>query len=287
MPLVDTIETFQMTNVGTHIDGTDVYQGNRNLLDNPFFTIRQRGDGSFTGNVYGVDRWRGGNSRTTITGASGYITLSTNSSGNGLFRQVLSQTYEGTYTFSAKVRGTGSGAIFFQDSGGTFIGTTTEFSLNNETKIVTNTFTTSGTAIGGVGFRADTSNSYDILCAKLEQGSVSTLANDAPPDYGTELAKCRYYFRRIKASAAANVLIGATTSTTAAVFVVPGEMYVNTGTISKSGTITANTKSVTAVSQVQSSEGITITATSSGLTANNGAVLNFASGAYIDISHDL
>ena len=49
MPLVDTIETFQMTNVGTHIDGTDVYQSNRNLLDNWYFVGggSQLGDGIF------------------------------------------------------------------------------------------------------------------------------------------------------------------------------------------------------------------------------------------------
>lgn len=260
---------------------------NPNLLNNPFFTIRQRGDGPFTGNVYGVDRWRGSNSRTTVTGQSGYITLSTTSAGNGLLRQILSQTYEGTYTFGAIVKGSGSGAIALQDSGGNFIGTTEEFTVSGEELLVKTTFTTSGTPIGGVVIRVDTGNSIDVVAAKLEVGSVSTLANDTPPNYAEELAKCRYYFRRIKASAAANVLIGATTSTTAAVFVVPDEMYPNTGSISKNGTITANTKSVTAVSQVLTSEGVTITATSSGLTANNGAVLNLASGAYIDISHEL
>ena len=37
----------------------------------------------------------------------------------------------------------------------------------------------------------------NVRAIKLELGSVSTLANDAPPDYETELAKCKYYFRRV------------------------------------------------------------------------------------------
>ena len=173
---------------------------NRNLLDNPFFSVRQRGDGPFTGNVYGVDRWRGSNSRTTVTGQSGYITLSTTSAGNGILRQILSQTYEGTYTLSAAVKGSGSGAIFFQDSGGNYIGTAEEFTVSGEELLVKTTFTTSGTPIGGVGIRVNTSNSIDVVAVKLELGSVSTLANDTPPNYAEELDKCRYYFERIKAS---------------------------------------------------------------------------------------
>lgn len=39
--------------------------------------------------------------------------------------------------------------------------------------------------------------SIRLQAVKLELGSVSTLANDAPPDYGTELIKCRGYFERI------------------------------------------------------------------------------------------
>lgn len=171
--------------------------GHRNLLDNPFFTVRQRGDGPFTGNVYGMDRWRGGNSRSTITGNSGYITLATNTSGNGILRQILPQTYEGTYTFSAIVSGNGSGALFFQDSGGTIIGDAVEFTTTGSTQLVTLTFTTSGTAIGGVAVRVNVSNTIEVVCAKLEKGSISTLENDAPPNYAEELAKCQRYFLKL------------------------------------------------------------------------------------------
>lgn len=166
--------------------------GHRNLLDNPFFTVRQRGNGPFTGNVYGVDRWRGGNSRSTITGNSGYITLATNTSGNGILRQILPQTYEGTYTFSTIVGGNGSGALFFHDSGGTIIGDAVEFTTTGSDQLVTATITTSGTALGGVAVRVDVGNTISVVCAKLEKGSVSTLANDTPPNYAEELAKCQY-----------------------------------------------------------------------------------------------
>ena len=52
MAVVDISNTYQLTNVGAHIDNTDVINSNRNLLDNPWLTIRQRGDGPFTGAVY-------------------------------------------------------------------------------------------------------------------------------------------------------------------------------------------------------------------------------------------
>ena len=41
------------------------------------------------------------------------------------------------------------------------------------------------------------SGSVDIRAAKLELGTVSTLANDPPMDFGAELLKCQRYFRPI------------------------------------------------------------------------------------------
>jgi len=259
---------------------------NPNLLDNPFFTVNQRGAASYTGNVYMVDRWKGANSRTTITVNAGYVNLSTNSSGNGFLQQKLSESYTGVLTYSVYVRGTGAGVLSIQDSNGTSLDDITIDNPGNDWTLVSGTYEAT-TPVAAVVFRVNTSTNYDIKCVKLEVGSVSTLANDVPPDYGTELAKCRYYFHRLNASGAVNILTGATTSTTSATFVLPHEMAVNTGSITRTGTITVNGQSVTAASQTQTSAGVTITVTASGLIAYNGAVLNLASGAYIDISHDL
>lgn len=272
---------------------------NPNLLDNPFFTIRQRGDGAFTGNVYGLDRWRGGNSRTTIAGDSGYITLSTNSSGNGILRQILPQTYEGTYTFSVMVGGSGSGAIALQDSGGTFIGTTVEFTVSGDTQLVTTTFTTSGTAIGGVIVRVDASNSINVYSAKLEKGSVSTLTNDTPPDYGTELAKCQYYCRVFNTTNGYFYLGGYCQSTTQfRSYALPPMRQATSGspTVTMTGTATiykvdGATVSVTSLSSAWLSianGGVTLFANvSSGLTAGTPATLRIDQGSLVVISTDL
>ena len=40
--------------------------------------------------------------------------------------------------------------------------------------------------------------SITLKAVKLEIGSVSTLANDAPPNYAAELAKCQRYFQRFR-----------------------------------------------------------------------------------------
>lgn len=270
---------------------------NPNLLDNPFFTVRQRGDGSFTGNVYGVDRWRGGNSRTTITGASGYITLSTNSSGNGILRQILPQTYEGTYTFSVVVGGNGSGALFFQDGGGTIIGDAVEFTTTGDEQLVTATITTSGTPLGGVAVRVDVSNTIEVVCAKLEKGTVSTLANDTPPDYGQELAKCKYYFERIGITSSSYGIVGTGVagSTTSAYILVPfTPKCVTTYTITMSGSwrlLGAANHAVSAMTRpsAEPTNAIIITCTSTSLTTGEALMLqsNNDANAYIDLSADL
>ena len=49
-------------------------------------------------------------------------------------------------------------------------------------------------SISGIGVDGA---SIDIMAWKLELGPVSTLANDPPMDFGTELAKCQRFFQRI------------------------------------------------------------------------------------------
>lgn len=300
MPTIDINDAYILDNTGLQVDQSVDYayaNSNKNLLDNPFFTVRQRGDGPFTGNVYGVDRWRGGNSRTTITGASGYITLSTNSSGNGILRQILPQTYEGTYTFSAVVGGSGSGAMFLQDSGGTIIGDAVEFTTTGSTQLVTLTFTTSGTAIGGVAVRVNVSNTISVVCAKLELGPYSTLVNDTPPNYAEELAKCqRYFYRMTSIGSAYPFEMGFATSATNFRVVLPTHCSMNTPVQSVTmnggnfyaygGGVAAGLTSVSYTGWVPN--GIVVTFVTSGLTsAVIYALMCNNASSYIDISCDL
>ena len=164
---------------------------NYNILDNSWFTLNSRGQSSYTGNTYAIDRWKSANSRTTVTVNSGYVNISTNSSGNGLLQQPLVNSVTGTVTYSAYVRGTGTGIMMLLDSNGNAVDTVTIDNLTNDWKLFVGTYTGQTPAVT-FRFHVDTSTSYDIRCAKLENGSVSTLAYDTPPDYGEELTRCIY-----------------------------------------------------------------------------------------------
>lgn len=81
------------------------------------------------------------------------------------------------------------------------------------------TKTTTVTSSGGV-----------IEAVKLEYGSVSTLANDAPPDYGEQLALCQRYFLYIPSVSVFTGIWGSTTQ--ARLFIpLPVPMRIDTPTI--------------------------------------------------------
>lgn len=186
MSLIDMSEIFQMTNVGDHIDGTDVYQSNDNLLDNWYFVGggSQLGDGVFPinqrgllnyGAGYTIDRWKLSSGGTLVFTNDG-ISI------DGLFfqKKVIDFTVGETYTLSRQ---------------------TTDGNVVSVTGVVPST---EGWMIGdqtfGVYFRPSTKvcdiqiwGTYLLKAVKLEKGTVSTLANDAPPDFGAELRKCQRY----------------------------------------------------------------------------------------------
>lgn len=75
----------------------------RNLLDNPFFTVNQRGATAYTVGAYGADRWKLVSGSATVT-ANGIVL-------NGTLRQILEQKPSGEVTASVKMySGTGSAA---------------------------------------------------------------------------------------------------------------------------------------------------------------------------------
>lgn len=75
----------------------------RNLLDNPFFTVNQRGTTAYTVGAYGADRWKLVEGSATVTDNG--IVL------NGKLRQILEQKPEGEVTASVRMySGTGSAA---------------------------------------------------------------------------------------------------------------------------------------------------------------------------------
>ena len=202
MALVDTINTFQMKNVGDHIDGTDVYQSNDNLLDNAYFVgggsqlgdgvfpINQRGQTSYSSDGTGIDRWK--QYAATVTLASDGVTVTPSAYSNNFLQLMNPAKWNAlvgeTVTLSIEVLAvTGTITVAGYNTG---IGTITS------TGIAAFTFTMpSGIADGNkfFGIAGQSGSSIKFSRWKLEKGTVSTLANDPVPDFGEELRKCQRY----------------------------------------------------------------------------------------------
>lgn len=296
MAVVDISNVFQMSNPGDHIDGTDVYQSNRNLLDNPWFTVRQRGNGPFTGNgVTGIDRWKTTNANSTVKGNDGYITLTAASGGNGFIRQIFPEALYGTYTYSAYIRGSGAGYVSVNNSDFSVISSKTFSNPGNDWVLITGTFTTSGNGAECFSIRCNAGTSVDIKCAKLELGSVSTLANDAPPNYAEELAKCQRYFFRVNGGYHPFGVGDAVSATQVRIFVpTPVTMRTEgTHTVTTNGYITIRGSGMTGTAPTNvvwntvDANGVSLAFTVTGATTYEVYLGIFAGAGYIDLSADL
>ena len=176
---------------------------NPNLLDNPFFQVNQRSyTNESTASAYVADRWfLYGAPSLTVTNSGNGIVLT--GSGDARLRHHIDERFfMGLYgeplTFSIKV----DGKVY-------------SFTFNNlasrpsaQTGICPDTwiYTEAGRILVSCAWQPITNvillffRAYapmTIQAVKLEHGSVSTLANDAPPNYAEELAKCQRYFYRI------------------------------------------------------------------------------------------
>lgn len=171
--------------------------GGRNLLDNPFFRVNQRNaSGAIANREYVADRWlayesgviRDGNIvRINAASAYSYIRqniepdLKTDLVGNTVTLSFMledGQVY--SHTFSS-IRDNAQNTYSMAILGAGYIDIDTRTPSN--IKVLAN----------GVNI--------SILAVKIEIGDKSTLENDLPPDYTTELLKCMRYFERIYGNA--------------------------------------------------------------------------------------
>jgi len=264
---------------------------NPNLLDNPWFTVNQRGLTTYSVNGYTVDRWKSINSMLTVGVTSDGLTLTNTASGRISFRQPLE---------SASVRGK-LVTISIMLSDGTIIYGTGTFPTTEGTFVVN--FGTNNSIYAQVTDQDETcfaivignGESWSIRAAKLELGSVSTLANDAVPNYTTELLKCQRFFYNIVAGATTVVGTGFALDTTRCriAFNLPTRMRVTQPTITYSTSITVvghgATHAVSAIDSVQVSNGNIqpLTLTTTGLVQYNTYIAAIDSGNTISISADL
>lgn len=159
----------------------------RNILHNWYFLstpVNQRAASGDITSGYFYDRWM--RYAGTITIAATYLSLPADASieqrieGLGLAGKVVSAS---VMVGGAVISGSGT----FPTSAGTVSVTLTGF----------------GTATLGynasymyVRFTA-TDSTRQLQAVKLELGSVSTLANDPPADYGEQLLKCQRYYQKV------------------------------------------------------------------------------------------
>lgn len=182
--------------------GSAVRISNRNLLDNGDFRnpVNQRGQTSYTGNGYGIDRWKvsTNNSTAAVSVGDGCIDFTSDASGTYInFTSAVEKVQPGNYTLSFLVDDyTKAQQIFLQGKVSQMV-----FTSN----LLTMTFSVAETSAIAVGIQKKAASStLKIYAAKLELGSVQTLAhqengvwvlNDPLPNYAEELAKCQRYYQ--------------------------------------------------------------------------------------------
>lgn len=314
MPYINVDEVYILDNTGLQVDMatdipfadagfTDTQQAqarkniaaggtNPNLLDNPWFTVNQRGVTTLSSAAFPADRWGNGLNTTTSTTSDG-VSITNNDSVRRSFNQnfVMPWLVGKTCTASVMLQdGTiYSGTITFPSSG------TSDFVTFDGTSIRA----TYGASYLSVGLMVAAGATVALRAFKLELGSVSTLANDVPPDYGTELAKCQYYCRNFAAIGSTIMYIGGgfANSTTQARFEVPVSMraITSTPTVTTTGSIevlcNGTWYAVTGMSSTwatNNNTGIALFATvSSGLTQNAPCVLRINNNASLLYSVDL
>lgn len=189
-----------------------VKTSNPNLLDNPWFTVNQRGQSQYTAStgtrVFTVDRWAtasgatGGN--TTVEPVTNGVNLTTadDASDNATLTQHFNDDslFGKTVTISAIIDG-----VSYIATGTVPNAKTSSWQqvCRKEIEGVSIALLVSPSTSTNFQFefiiRTPRDNTaYNCRACKLELGSVSTLAMDTAPNYATELLKCQRYFYRLK-----------------------------------------------------------------------------------------
>lgn len=177
---------------------------NPNLLDNPWFTVNQRGASSYSADwVYTADRWLKGECYTLNIGENG-ISISNLTAAYGYLSQRIPLDF---YDYLVGKKCTlsimkSTGEIIHVS--GTVLNTGTSFWFETS-EIWFGLVRDSNFATIGLSIK---STSISIKAVKLELGSVSTLANDTAPNYAEELLKCQRYFYRLSNIYNYDALIG-------------------------------------------------------------------------------
>ena len=181
----------QLKYTAAEVDGILSQVSGDNLLINPWFQINQRGQSSYSVANYTIDRWRTNDANISVNINSGYITVSNNGAVERHFLQQLEFMVPGDYTVSLLLANGDilSESLNVNDSVAGGSGGSSTKSLTAGLKVQIGDFSSKPAfkLLIAPGY------SFNIVAIKLELGSVSTLANDPPADYGEQLALCQRY----------------------------------------------------------------------------------------------
>lgn len=282
--LADPVET-QLLNLKGNLS-------NRNLLDNGWFTVNQRGIAknesvTLTGAPLAWDRWH-------CTGTFTYNTDNSITSANLSIFEIIE---DGISRFANKMV-----VVSAIIDGETVVGTPhLVISSTPASNVFTTVYNNDGVQIilvelttGHFQVAVIFSSSHTIKAVKLEVGSISTLAMDAAPNYAEELLKCQRYFVRID-NTSGGVTLGTAVALNADRAMVciklPISMRVKPSVVGITNLQVVNGVSTIAAESVASSshdngyETLNLVAT--GTTQGTAYLIRLSSNAYIDFSADL
>lgn len=179
----------------------------RNLLDNSDFThpVNQRGQTSYTGSDYGIDRWQGRVINQTVTPRSIDVTVtSTGTSYAGIKQKVLDiAKYAGkTLTFACNLWSSVKADLRIVDASDNNIAYVT-VEAGQRTIVLTFTVPTDATpdnCIPTILLRTVASGDYmRLYWAALYEGSYTadTLPEYVPKGYAAELVECMRYYQKV------------------------------------------------------------------------------------------
>ena len=275
---------------------------NPNLLDNPFFTVNQRSVSGAVGvGGYVADRSyvRSGTGVSVTHKANGGITITNTTNFDITYLFPFKNTGElngKTVTLSSNVNGDIVSATGV-------IGSTNGYYVscaNNGLDIRCGSYSTIKSGLLFINVSNQTAGAQlnvDLNAVKLEIGSVSTLANDASPNYAEELAKCNFYDTMLKTSTQYGYVgYGIADSATSATILIPlpNNMRDATPTITTNGTIavkggTSGTHTMTGITfKLRVTGVVLVTVATTGLTTGEFCLLQLNNtSSYINLSADL
>lgn len=213
MPNINIDDAYILDNTGKQVDDAvdyGLFNSNKNLLDNAYFVGggSQLGDGVFPINQRGqtqyawsgatcIDRWLIFSANDTVTLSASGLTLNANDDGGVLGQRIkyypeyseqpLICTFLTTdnkrivwsFTINTSIAWQG-GTLVLNECPDFYLDALYDSSSNTVAFVLAKYFD-------------NIPHSITLKAAKLEIGTVSTLANDVPPDFGEELRKCQRY----------------------------------------------------------------------------------------------